>query len=463
VHVQLPANAEDGSIEVSNDGSLHLTSVEGRIITLNDVDVIAALREQTSLIQQLSNQLAQQSSINFNLRFHPTKALPIRSSSPTASSPSVALSGSILAMGAPPSVSLYTTAVAQGPLLLSTITSASSKFGTTVALSPSGVLVVGNPSDALGQVFVYDHYSNTSSPQVLNAFDRTQGDGVGYAIAISSNDVIVVGASQHDTDTHKKTGGVYVFGRSDSGFVQRQLIIAPYPATNMYFGVSVAINRGLIVVGAGGQTRDELVSAGAAYVFRLSSGNDSTFSYHSTLYPETPTLKAYFGRSVAVSNHGVIVVSAHSDNVDEVIDTGSIHVFSPNATGYYGPAEQLQVASQANKMLGTKVVLDDDIIVATTGIEAGTLYMFQKATNESGYVLKAKLTSAQLGDDVQIGSTVATDAGCLVVGTTLAGPAGDADTNGNANPADADADADAEANANDTANVTQIAGAFVWV
>merc|ERR1719152_688729 len=98
------------------------------------------------------------------------------------------------------------------------------------------------------------------------ASDAAASDYFGRSVAIDGN-TIVVGADGDD-DAGSKSGSAYVFRTSDSGASYDQVakLTAADAAASDYFGVSVAIAGGTIVVGAYGDD-DAGPLSGSAYVF----------------------------------------------------------------------------------------------------------------------------------------------------------------------------------------------------
>src|SRR2546421_695878 len=78
-------------------------------------------------------------------------------------------------------------------------------------------------------------------------------------------------------------------------------LASPNPQLDGNFGQSVAISGTTVVVGAPGETANEAILAGNAYVFDAASGSLVTFT--------DPNVEArgFFGTSVAISGTTVVV------------------------------------------------------------------------------------------------------------------------------------------------------------
>jgi hypothetical protein len=152
--------------------------------------------------------------------------------------------------------------------LVASDAAAGDRFGSSVAVS-DGVVVVA--SETLGSVYVFVRDVNGvwSQDAKLVASDAAAGDrfGHGYSRSVAvSEGVIVVGAYKDD-DGGSNTGSAYVFVRDVSGvWSQDDKLVASDAAAADYFGSSVAVSDGVVVVGSHGDDHAGL-SSGAAYVF----------------------------------------------------------------------------------------------------------------------------------------------------------------------------------------------------
>ena len=134
--VQCSFADSDGLIEVSANGSLHLTSGENGTVFVNRFDLVATLIDQMARLEQLTEQLARQKDTIFKLRFHPTRGL-LLSTFLASDSRFVALANNVLVLGTLGAVILYNTA-AQPPMLLRTITDNNGYV--SGAISPLGAI-----------------------------------------------------------------------------------------------------------------------------------------------------------------------------------------------------------------------------------------------------------------------------------------------------------------------------------
>ena len=161
----------------------------------------------------------------------------------------------------------------------------------------------------------------------LIADDGAANDIFGHSVAISDG-IAVVGAFG-DKDKGSYSGSAYVFEMSDSSdansWTQVAKLTADDGAAYDNFGASVVISDGTIVVGAYNDD-DKGSNSGSAYVFEKSDSSDATsWTQAAKLTADDGAADDFFGYSVAVSD-GTIVVGAYKDD-DKWSMSGSAYVF----------------------------------------------------------------------------------------------------------------------------------------
>ena len=196
-------------------------------------------------------------------------------------------------------------------------------FGKSVAID-GDTIVVGSPYDddagsQSGSVYVFRTSNGwaTHTEIELTAADTASGDLFGRSVAIDGN-TIVVGTSNADA--------VYVFRTTDGGATYDELakLTASDAAEGDRFGWSVAIDGGTIVVGTP-YDDDAGLTSGSAYVFLTTDGG-ATYGQVAKLTASDGAASDYFGYSVAISG-GTVVVGAYWDD-DGGYSSGSVYVFS---------------------------------------------------------------------------------------------------------------------------------------
>jgi len=313
-------------------------------------------------------------------------------------------------------------------------------FGWSVAIS-DGIAVVGAryKDSASGAVYLFqmsssDDASSWTQVAKLTADDGAANDNFGISVGISDG-TIVVGADGDD-DKGSASGSVYLFEKSSpddaSSFTQVAKLTADDGAQDNYFGGSVAISDGTIVVGAYGDD-DNGSRSGAAYLFeKSSSGDASSWAQVAKLTADDGAVHDYFGTSVAISD-GTIVVAAPYDD-DKGSDSGSAYVFeksSPGDASLWSQVAKLTADDGAKSdNFGRSVgISDGTIVVGAVGADdkvsnSGGAYLFEKSSPDdaSSFTQVAKLTADDGAANDAFGFSVGISDGTIVVGA-----GGDAD------------------------------------
>jgi trimeric autotransporter adhesin len=170
-------------------------------------------------------------------------------------------------------------------------TSPDDAFGKALALSGT-VIAVGAPffNNYAGAVYVFrragatwlqEAYLRQAVPDVNDDFGSSvsiQGDTLAVGAAGEGSSSTGIGGDQ-TSNAAANSGAVYLFGRSNSVWAQQVFIKASNTQASDGFGVSVALTSDLLAVGAayeasgsrgiaGNQQDNSMSQAGAAYLFR---------------------------------------------------------------------------------------------------------------------------------------------------------------------------------------------------
>jgi len=187
-------------------------------------------------------------------------------------------------------------------------------FGTSVAVHEE-TIVVGAPravlsGKAMGQVYVFQPDGDTWS-QVANITSPDETGSVYFGNAVSlSGDTVVIGAYQAESGSAiSAPGKAYIF-RNSGGSWERTANLTAWTnrSAGSRFGSAVSIDNDTVVVGALFADIGVLTNAGQAYIFRYNGG---TWSGSATLIAPDKSANAYFGSSVFLDN-GTVVVGAYN-------------------------------------------------------------------------------------------------------------------------------------------------------
>jgi len=262
-------------------------------------------------------------------------------------------------------------------------------YGYSTAISGS-VAVVGVPnSDPYGansgSAYVFrDDGSGWITEQYLFGSDEATADIFGTSVAIEGG-VLVVGAPGNDINGIVSAGAAYVFRYDGSVWVEEQKLFASDGEFNAQFGHSVSVSENLIVVGAylDGDLSSPDGAPGAAYVFRF---DGSTWLEEEKLTASDGASVDYFGVSVSISGYAIVIGAYYDD--DKGSSSGSAYVFRHNANR---PAREQWVEEQkltasdgeAYDWFGYAVGISSNVIAVGSpqdddrGTNFGSTYIFR--------------------------------------------------------------------------------------
>ncbi len=184
-----------------------------------------------------------------------------------------------------------------------------------------------------------------------------------------------------------------------SGPASAQIYELPRPDTSetKTFGVSVAIDDTIAVVGASGEAACGN-NAGAAYVYER-SGAGGVWSRVARLAPEACRANAFFGERVDVDN-GRIIVSASSEFF-AYEKSNAAYIYERNDGGDWVQTARLTRpvgTDQEEGVFAAGVALDGDRAAVTTsgdidGQYGGAVYLFAYNRDRDRWTRTARLTS----------------------------------------------------------------------
>ncbi len=242
----------------------------------------------------------------------------------------------------------------------------------------------------------------------LVASGAQPAEAFGYAVELDGP-LTVVGA-RNAIVNGIQTGAVYVF---DSATGQELYELAPSDgAAGDMFGFSLALENGILLVGAPHHAVDGVPDNGLAYLFDVSTGLEI-----GRLQPGTLESGGRFGASVDLDGYFAAVSAYGRDTA--VVDAGEAFIF------HWGMMIQIHslVADDANKSdsLGWSVAIEDNKVLVgapldrTSGVRMGATYIFDGVTGLQVH----KLTPNDGGSNDRFGWRVALDNGVAAVGAHM--------------------------------------------
>ena len=230
---------------------------------------------------------------------------------------------------------------------------------------------------------------------LANSFDY-----FGFSVAVGSGRIVV--GSRNDDDTNANSGAAYIFDLDGTSLAK---IKASDAGGNDLFGWSVAVGSGRIVVGAT-YDDDNGSDSGSAYIFDL----DGT--QLAKIKASDGAASDNFGYSVALGSGRIVVGSPYDD--DNGSSSGSAYIFDLDGTQL---AKIDASDGAANDYFGNSIAVGSGRICvgaygdSDNGPASGSAYIF----NLDGTQL-AKIDASDGATFDQFGWSVAVGSGRIVVG-----------------------------------------------
>ncbi len=270
-----------------------------------------------------------------------------------------------------------------GGILIGADTDPFDQLGLSCAIAGSRAVLGAFGNDPGGAAYVFESQGVGSFTQVakLTPQDLAPDDQFGYAVAISSERVLV--GSTFDDDFGPGSGSAYIFEHNGLNWAQVAKLLPSDGATADTFGNAVAIEGNFALVGAVEEDAP-LISSGAAYLFER---NGSGIWNQVAKFKASPDQSgARFGHAVALSGQRAIVGARQYDGAGS--DSGAAYIFERNGSGVWVQAAQLLASDGvASQLFGGSVdILGDRAIVGAegpsgTGSGNGATYVYERSAS----------------------------------------------------------------------------------
>lgn len=299
------------------------------------------------------------------------------------------------------------------PIELSSLTlpagASGDEAGRSVALSGRRLLLGVPNHDAAAtnagaaQVFRADADGSWHAEALLLAPDAAIDDSFGLAVALDG-DVALVGALDDDVNGKSNAGSAHVYRRVAGTWTHEATLLASDGLASDEFGRSVAVRGDVAIVGAWQSTSG---GRGAAYVFRRQP-NGSWLQTQKLVAPDG-AIGDFHGTSLAFDGTRLLV-GAYGDDVGADTNQGSASVFRLEPNGTFAFEAKL-VASDglAFDELGRGTSIDDTLAVVGNwpffGDGKGAAYVFRR--KGTTWTEEAKLVAPDAATDDYFGFAVA--------------------------------------------------------
>jgi hypothetical protein len=181
-----------------------------------------------------------------------------------------------------------------------------------------------------GSAYIFERNAggseNWGQVKKITPGDGAAYDNFGYSVAISG-DTVAVG-SPYDDDKGLNSGAAYLFYRDQGGignWGEIQKIVAGDGAESDYLGRSVVVGANRLAVGATGDDDNGALS-GAVYIFERDQGGTDNWGELQKITASDGDASDFFGRSVSMDG-GTLVVGADGDDANGA-DSGSAYIFA---------------------------------------------------------------------------------------------------------------------------------------
>ncbi len=297
--------------------------------------------------------------------------------------------------------------------------SMSDNFGISVALY-GDVAVIGAPYDALsgtdrGSAYIFERSAGVwNETGQLTASVGIDLDRFGVKVAIEG-DVIVVGANP--SSLAGDGGKAYVFKKPPSGWTsmtETAILTASDRANGDRFGSSLGISGDVILVGA---YYDDLVilDEGSAYLFEKPPTGWISMTETAKLTASTNNSQDYFGVSVAID--GDVAIIGEFDDDLSGLNEGSAYIFEKPSGGWITMNETYKLTASDgsnNDLFGGAVDISGDVVIISayqdnlSGTQEGSAYIFEKPSGGwTNMTETAKLTASDAANSNRMGISVA--------------------------------------------------------
>ncbi len=237
-----------------------------------------------------------------------------------------------------------------------------------------------------GSAYVY-RYNGTTwvEEQKLTASDKDFSDTFGWSVSVGV-DTILVSAAFADGTSEANSGAAYIFRYNGTSWIQEQKLVASDPQAAARFGTDVSLEGDTAVIGANLDDCADGIECGSAYVFRF---DGVSWNEEIKLTATDAVTDKWFGISVSL-NRGNILVGAHRDDCTGGDICGSAYLF--NFDGATWSEAQKLTASDAEagdffgasvSIYGGKAISGAQNDSCALGVECGSVYAFNGPSDNS--------------------------------------------------------------------------------
>jgi hypothetical protein len=201
-------------------------------------------------------------------------------------------------------------------------------------------------------------------------------------------------------------------------YAQIEELPRPARADTASFGVSVAIDDSLAAVGASGESGCG-ANAGAVYLYKRTAARVHAWRQVARLVPRDCRANMFFGETVALDD-GRVLVGASSEYFAEE-ESNAAYIFARDSTGGWKQTARLTgEPGRPEGLFAAGLDLDGDRAVVSTsgsldGAYGGAAYLFERDAASGEWRRQARLTSPRGLEEGVMGHEVVLDGNHLAV------------------------------------------------
>jgi hypothetical protein len=290
-------------------------------------------------------------------------------------------------------------------------------FGRGVSISGKYAIAGAiHDNDDRGAAYIFERSATDWVQQTkLTALSPAAGDQFGSDVSISGDNA-VVGADRNDYNG-SWSGAVYIFQRTNAGWIQQDMLVPSDGNVGDRFGNAVSISGNYLIIGAYWDD-DNGFNSGSAYIFRKETAG---WVLEAKLRASDGAGDDLFGRDVSIDGNYAVVGAVLDDN--NGINRGSAYVFRRDGSNWIQQAKLVAEDGQAGDEFGGSVCIKGNYAVIgaiandDAGEDAGAAYIFVRSGND--WVQQARLVSLDGAAGDHFGNSVSIDGNYAVVAAHL--------------------------------------------
>jgi len=197
----------------------------------------------------------------------------------------------------------------------------SDEFGFSVSIEDDVALIGARRDDDAGinsgSAYIFVRSGPTWTEQVkLTASDAAGGEHFGFSVSLNGESSLIGAPFNNDS------GSAYVFTRRGTYWIEQVKLTASDAANNDFFGHSVVLDGGAMIIGAAGNDGEGKHNSGSAYVFTRSG---TSWSEQAKLTASDALSDGFFGNAVSLEGEIALIGASRDDSID--VDAGSAYEF----------------------------------------------------------------------------------------------------------------------------------------